>query len=141
MIHPIVAHHAQPKQVSEARNRGDAPVKQERGERADADGDQRGRHGNPGQLQSSDQRQIEAAGAGRPDALQSGPEKSRILREADGARGDRERSAERKLPDEEERDEASQFLRAVDFFQIPIRSARARHGRAQFGPHQAIADG
>ena len=74
------------------------------------------------------------------DALQARPEISRIMRQADAARGDGQRRAERKLPDEEKRQQPAQRFGAVDFLEVTIRSAGAGHGRAQLGPDQTVAE-
>ena len=68
-----------------------------------------------------------------------GQKKDAYCDNPDRARGDRQRSAERELPDKKKRYRPPQFLRPVNLFQVSIRPARPRHRRAQFRPHQAIA--
>src|SRR5437588_8572038 len=68
------------------------------------------------------------------------PEIGGVLRESDASGGDGERRAERKLPDEEERKQASQALRAETFLQILIRAAGAGKRSAQLSPYHAVAE-
>src|ERR1019366_1304890 len=105
---PDRPHHAEPQQLRQPRNRGNPPVKQESGQRADANRHQRSRHGDPCQLQSSYQRKSEVPRARRPDAFEAWPEESRILRQSNRPRSNRKRRAERELPDKEKRKEPPQ---------------------------------
>ena len=60
------------------------------------------------------------------DALQPGPEVSRIVRQPDAAGGNRQRRAERELPDEEKRQQPPQRLRARRFLSGSDTSRRRR---------------
>ena len=111
-------HHPGPEHFGEARDGSDSAVEQKRGECTNAYCEQRRRHHDPAQLQWSNQREVQAPRTGCPDGLEAWPEKRRILREADGPRGDGKRSAERQLPDEEKRNEAAQGLWPVNLLQI-----------------------
>jgi len=64
-----------------------------------------------------------------------------ILRQADAAGGDGKRSAEGKLPDEEEGNHAADRMASVQLGEITIGTAGAGHGRTQFGPDHAVAGG
>ncbi len=76
----------------------------------------------------------------QPGRRQRRKQISGIQRQPDASRCNGKRCAERELPDEEKRKQFSQFG-PVDFFQITIRTARARHGRTQLSPHHAVAHG
>ncbi len=69
-----------------------------------------------------------------------GKDVRRVLRQPDAARGNRQRRAERELPDEQKRHQAAQLARAVNLGQVTIRAAGAGHRRAQLGPDQPVAD-
>ncbi len=127
--------HADPEQLRQLAEHGDAAIEQK-------DHDRRGRNGNPRcrHHQDADFQRAEVNGVRQDNALKAGPEISRIVRQADAARCDGQRRAERKLPDEEKRQQAAQRIGAVDFFQVAIRAAGVGHGRAQFGPDQPIAE-
>src|SRR6516162_11032875 len=74
-----------------------------------------------------------------PDAVETGPDISRVMSEADTAGRNGERSAERELPDKQEGQEASESLRTVNLLQVLIGAASLRHGSAEFSPDQTVA--
>ena len=70
----------------------------------------------------------------------SRPQIIQILRKANVARGDFQRTAQDELPDEKKGHQSSKGFPAETVAQINITAARTRHGRAEFAPDQRVRD-
>ncbi len=70
-----------------------------------------------------------------------GPEDGEKTGEADAARSDGERRGEANLPDVEKTEPFAGAVGAVDLLNKRIAAARAREGRAELGPDEAVDDG
>ncbi len=133
-------HHADPQQLGQPSDDGNPAIEQDHDEQAGSHGDERRRSHQDARFERPQQRQREMK-AMRSDYLgQTWPQIAGVVSQSDAARGDGQRRAERELPHEQKRQQPPQRFRTVDFLQILIGAAGIGHGRAQFGPHQPIAE-
>src|SRR5207248_5672331 len=97
------SHDAQPQPLRDPSDAADAAIKQQRDQQAGSDGD-------AGLAGDGDAKVEDMQIVDEKTFFRGRPKIGGVLREPDASRGDGERGAERKLPHEEEREQASEAL-------------------------------